>query len=160
MGRNALGGGVPAASYHPVNLLDEGLVDPGVDDGFHHGQMLEIIVRLEEGVSGKELDQDASDAPDVAGIGPPEPEDDLGRPVMPGRHDRRVVLVLEGCRAKVDQANLGVQENLSLAGLAVAVGGAGRRDLSVVRKRLVLVAAKQDVLGLEIRVDQVEIMKN
>ncbi len=49
--------------------------------------MLEVIVRLEEGVSGKELDQDAPDAPDVARERPPEPEDDLGGPVMTSRHD-------------------------------------------------------------------------
>lgn len=49
--------------------------------------MLEIIVRLEEGVSGKELDQDASYAPNIARVRPPEPEDDLGRPVVAGGHD-------------------------------------------------------------------------
>lgn len=40
-------------------------VDAGADDRLHHSQMLDIVVRLEKGVAGKEFDEDASDAPDV-----------------------------------------------------------------------------------------------
>lgn len=121
--------------------------------------MLEIIVRLEEGVAGKELDQDASDAPDVAGERPAESEDDLRRPVVPGGHDRGVVLVLECCRAEINQSDLRVQQHLPLRGLAVDIV-AGRRYLAIVREGLVLVVAEQYVLGLEIGVDQVEIVED
>ena len=47
-----------------------------------------------------------------------------------------------------------------MAGLAVAVVGAGRWYLPIVREGLVLVVAQEDVLGLQIRVDQVEIMED
>jgi hypothetical protein len=50
--------------------------------------MLEVIVRLEEGVASEELNEDAPDAPYVAGVRPPEAEDDLGRSVMASRHYR------------------------------------------------------------------------
>jgi hypothetical protein len=42
-------------------------VYPRADDSFHHGQMLKIIMRLEQGVTGKEFNQDTPDAPDIAG---------------------------------------------------------------------------------------------
>jgi hypothetical protein len=71
-----------------------------------------------------------------------------------------MILVLEGCRAKIDQPDLRVQQDLSLAGLAVAVVGTGRWYLPIVREGLVLVVAQEDVLGLQIRVDQVEIMED
>jgi hypothetical protein len=35
-------------------------------DGLHHCQMLEVVVRLEQGVASEEFDQDASYTPDVA----------------------------------------------------------------------------------------------
>jgi hypothetical protein len=120
--------------------------------------MLEIIVRLEEGIAGEELDQDAADAPNIAGVRPPETKDDLGCPVMTSRDDGRVVFILEGCRAEINQPNLGVQQHLSLAGLPIVVVGGGGRDLAVVCEGLVLVVAQQDVFRLQIRVDQVEVM--
>ena len=83
----ALGGGVPAVPRHPVDLLDERRIDPSVDDCFHHSQMLEIIVRLEEGIAGEELDQYTPDTPNVARVRPPKSEDDFGRPIVAGRHD-------------------------------------------------------------------------
>jgi hypothetical protein len=47
-----------------------------------------------------------------------------------------------------------------LAGLPIVVVGGGGRDLAVVCEGLVLVVAQEDVLGLQIRVDQVEIMED
>ena len=37
---------------------------------FHHGQMLEIVMCLEESDAGVELDEDAAEGEDVTGIGP------------------------------------------------------------------------------------------
>lgn len=121
--------------------------------------MLQVIVGLEQSVTSVKLYQDAADAPDVAGIGPAEAEDDLGRPIVTGRHDARVVLVLEGGRTKVDEADLRVEQDFSLGCLAVN-SLRRRRHLAVVRKCLILVVAEKDVLGLEIGVDQVEVVKD
>jgi hypothetical protein len=57
---------------------------------------------LEQHFSCEELDKDASDTPDIAGEGPPESENNLRRPIMASRYDRRVILVLKGSRAKVN----------------------------------------------------------
>jgi hypothetical protein len=50
----------------------------------HHRQMLEVIVRLEEGVASKELNQNAANAPYVAGEAPAKLEDDLWGTVVTG----------------------------------------------------------------------------
>jgi hypothetical protein len=71
-----------------------------------------------------------------------------------GGHDGRVILVLERCRAEVDQPYLCVQKHLPLTGRP-RVRCTGRRYLSVVRKGLVLVVTQQYVLRLEIGVYQV-----
>lgn len=81
---NSLRGGVSAIPGHAVDLVDKRGIYPGVDDSLHHGQMLEIIVGLEEGVAGIELDQDASDTPNVTRVRPAEAENNLWRPVMAG----------------------------------------------------------------------------
>lgn len=49
---------------------------------FHHGQMFQIVMGLEQGVTSKELDQDASDTPNVTGKTPSKVENDLRRTVM------------------------------------------------------------------------------
>ena len=67
--------------------MDERRIDLGVDDCFHHSQMLEVIVRLEEGIAGEEFDQYAPNTPNVARVRPPKPEDDFGRAVVAGRHN-------------------------------------------------------------------------
>lgn len=139
--------------------MDKRHINPSIDNRLHHGQMLEIIVRLEERVAGKELNQDASNAPNVTRVRPPESEDNLGRTVVPRGHYRRMILVLEGCRAKVDQTNLRVQQNPSLCGLA-ADGGTGRRDLPVVRKGLIFIVTEENVFWFEVGMDQVEIVED
>lgn len=73
---------------------------------------------LEQRVAGEEFDKDATYAPDVARVRPAESENDLRRSIMSGRHNRRVIFVLESSRAKVDESNLGVQQDSSLAGIA------------------------------------------
>ena len=46
-----------------------------------------VVVCLEERGAGGELVHDAADAPHVAGVGPAQLQDHLGRAVVPGRHD-------------------------------------------------------------------------
>ena len=48
-----------------------------------------VVVCLEERGAGGELVHDAADAPHVAGVGPAQLQDHLGRAVVPGRHDLR-----------------------------------------------------------------------
>ena len=56
-----------------------------VADTLHHGEMLQIIVRLKESITSVELDQDASYAPDVTRVAPPKTQDDLRGPVVSSR---------------------------------------------------------------------------
>lgn len=78
-------------------------------NALHHGQVLQIVMCLEQRISCEELDKDASNTPDITGEGPPESENNLRRPIMASRYDGRVILVLEGSRAKVDQPDLGIK---------------------------------------------------
>lgn len=48
------------------------MVDLAAAHSFHHGKMLEIVVSLEESVTGKEFDNDAAYTPDVARKTPSE----------------------------------------------------------------------------------------
>jgi hypothetical protein len=45
-------------------------VYPRANDGLHHCQMLKVIMRLEQSIASKKLDQDAAYAPDIAGKRP------------------------------------------------------------------------------------------
>jgi hypothetical protein len=47
--------------------------------------MLQVIVRLEQGIAGEKLDENATYAPDVAREAPSKVEDDLGGAVVSGR---------------------------------------------------------------------------
>jgi len=116
-------------------------------------------MRLEKGISREELDKDATNAPDVARVCPAKAENDLGRAVMTGRHNRRVVLILESCRSEVNQSDLGIEKDPPLVRLAV-LRGRGRRDFAVVCEGLICVVAKKDVLGLEIGMNEVQIVQD
>jgi len=99
--------------------------------------VLEVLVRLEQGLARKELDEDAPDGPDVARVGPPEAEDDLGRTIVARRDDRRVVLLIERGRAEVDEADLSRAQLLDW----LALQESGRRSSGLtlfVLRRLVL----------------------
>lgn len=84
------------------------------NDGLHHSQVLEVIVRLEKRIACVEFHQDASDAPDIAWIRPAQAQDDLRCSVVPGANNRRVILILECCRAEIDETDLSVQKNSPL----------------------------------------------
>lgn len=84
-----LGSGIASTSSgHFVDGLDKMCVYPLPDDCFHHSQMLEVVVCLEQGVSGEELDKNAPDAPDIARKRPSQTEYDLGGTVVTCGNDR------------------------------------------------------------------------
>lgn len=74
-----------ASTLH--HLLD----DPGFNlvpnDAFHHGEMLQIVMRLEKCISREKFNQNATNTPDVTGETPALIEDDFRCPVMPSGND-------------------------------------------------------------------------
>ena len=68
-----------------------------------------------------------------------------------------MVLVLESCRTKINQSNVGVEEDSALSGLSVD-GGRRRGDPTTVGESLILIIAEKDVFRLQIRMDKVEIV--
>ena len=62
---------------------------------------------------------DAAHAPDVTALVPAHLHDHLGGAIVSGLHDGRVVLVVEGGAAKVNQPDLRVLEHADLAKLVL-----------------------------------------
>ena len=77
--------------------------------------MLEIVVGLEESITSKELNEDAANAPNIAWVAPAQVKYDLRCSVVPCRNDGRVVLVVKGCRSKINKPDLGVKQDSPLA---------------------------------------------
>lgn len=70
-----------------------------------------------------------------------------------------VVFVVEGGRAKVDEPDLAVEKDSTLAGISrVRVRGGG--DGAVIGEGLISVADKEDVFGFQIGVDEVEVVED
>lgn len=158
-GGRLLGCRVVASSPTLHDLSDQLGVDPASDHGFHHRQMFQVVMCLKERITSEELHQDTPDAPDVTWETPAQVQDNLRSPIMPCRNDGGVVLIIKGGRAEVDQSDLAVEENTSLASVAgVCVRGRGNR--AVVGEGLVGVANKEDVFGFQIGMDEVEVVKN
>lgn len=83
-GEDLLGRRIAAAPCrHLVYRLHEMSIYPRTHDGFHHGQMLKVIVRLEQGVACEEFDQDTTNAPDITGKRPSQSQDNFWSSVMP-----------------------------------------------------------------------------
>ena len=101
-----------------------------------------VVVYLKKSDASGEFEDDAPDGPDVAGGAPAQLEDDLGRAVVPRRDDGRVVLVVEGGAAKVDQPDLGVAQEAEVL-----------LPLGVVHE-VVAAVVEEDVLRLEVGVRQ------
>lgn len=68
------------------SLFDQLRVNLAATYAFHHGEMFEIVVSLEEGIPGEEFHQNAADTPDVAWEAPTQIEDNLRSSVVPGGH--------------------------------------------------------------------------
>lgn len=82
--------------------------------------MLEVIVRLEKRIASEKLDENASNAPNVARKTPSKTKDDFRSPVVPGRNDAGVIFIVKRSGAKVDQANLCIHQ------YPASAAGAGR----------------------------------
>jgi len=74
----------------------------------HHGEVLAVAAGLEKGDTKRHLKDDAADGPDVAGLGPAQLHDNLWGPIMPGRDNRGVMLVVKGGASKVNEPDLRV----------------------------------------------------
>ena len=61
---------------------------------------------LKECISSEKFDENAANTPNIARITPAQIENDLWRPVMSGRHDGGMILVVESSGAKVNQPDL------------------------------------------------------
>lgn len=73
---------IPTTLHHLTHQLR---VYSFTNDGFHHGEMLKVVVGLEKSIAREELDKDTSYAPDITGETPAKVEDDFWRSVMSGR---------------------------------------------------------------------------
>ena len=158
--RDLLGCGIAAmASCTRGDLADELRLDLGIADTFHHGEMLEVVVGLKQGVSGKEFHQYTTDTPNITWIAPSKSNDNFWCAIMPGGDHRRVVFVIERGRAEVDQTDFRVEEDLSMSSLA-ADGRGGGGDGTIIGKGLIAVLHQKDILWLQIGVDQIEVMED
>lgn len=70
-----------------------------------------------------------------------------------------MIFVIKGRRTKVDESNLRVEQHpAELCRAGICVGR--RRDVAIICEGLVVVLYKEDVLGLEIGVDEIEVMQD
>lgn len=106
--KNLLSDLIVAASAIRLDLSNYLGFNSSIANAFHHGQMLQVIMSLEEGIACEELHQDTTNAPDITWITPPEVEYDFWCPVMSGGNNRRVILIIKSSRSKVYQSDLRV----------------------------------------------------
>jgi hypothetical protein len=66
---------IPPTLHH---LTDQLRVYPLTNNGFHHSEVLEIVVSLEKSIARKELDKDAANTPNITWEAPAKIENDLG----------------------------------------------------------------------------------
>lgn len=128
-------------------------------DILHHGEVLKIIVGLEKGIAGVELHKNAADTPNVAWVAPPKVQNNFGGPIMPGRHDRRVVFVIERGRSKVNQSNLCIQQNPTL-GSSPVDGSRRRWYVSIICKTLVVAIYQKYIFRLQVGMYEIKVMKD
>ena len=107
---------------------------------------------LKKSISCEKLHKYTTDAPDVTWVSPTKIEDDFGCTVMPSRDYRRMILIIEGGRAEIDQPDLGIEQDPPLPGDASGGGGRGRYR-SVVGESLIAVAYEEDVFRFEVGMD-------
>jgi hypothetical protein len=121
--------------------------------------VFEVVVGLEERIASEKLHQDAPDTPDVTWETPAQVQYDFGGPIVPRGDNGGVVFVVEGGRAKVDEPDLAVEKDSSLAGIS-GIRVRGRGNGAVVGEGLVSVADEEDVFGLQVGVDEVEVVED
>ena len=109
-------------------------------------------MRLEKSIPREKLHQDTPDAPDVAGEAPSEIQYDLGRSIVSRRHHRGMILVVKRSRSEVDQSDFRIEQNSPLSCTTLLADGR-TRDLTIIRKGLVVVSNKEDVFRLQVGVN-------
>ena len=70
--------------------------------------MLQIVMGLEERIACEEFDEYAPDTPYIAGIAPSKIEYDFRSAVVPSRYHARMILIIEGGRAKIYESDFRV----------------------------------------------------
>jgi len=114
---------------------------------------------LEESIASEEFDKDAANAPDITRETPAKVKNDFGCSVVSGGNDRRMVFVVKSCRPKINQADFAIKQNTPLAGIP-RNRTRGRWDGAVVGKGLVGIFDEKDVFGLQVCMDEVEVVED
>lgn len=76
-----------------------------LEHGFDQCEMFEIVMGVEQELSGAQLSEDTADGPHIGRVGPGEAEQDLRSSVLSSADHSRVVVVLKGCAAEIDQSH-------------------------------------------------------
>lgn len=84
-------------------------------NSLHHGQVLAIVMRLEERDAQIELEHDAADGPNVTRLRPAKFQDDFRGSIMSRRDDRAVMFVIKGGASEVDEPSFGVFDAANLS---------------------------------------------
>ena len=84
--------------------------------------MLKIVMCLEQCVPSEELNEDATNAPDVTGVAPAKVQDDFRRSIVSSGNNRGMVLVIERGRSEIDQSDFGVKQHPSLPSNTLSSG--------------------------------------
>ncbi len=114
---------------------------------------------LEESIASEEFDKDTANTPDITRETPAKIKDDFWCSVVSGGNNRRMIFVVKGCRPKIDQADFAIKQNTSLAGIP-RNRTRGRWDGAVVGKSLVGIFDEKNVFGLQVCMDEVEVVED
>mmetsp|Transcript_85633 Transcript_85633/g.247181 ORF Transcript_85633/g.247181 Transcript_85633/m.247181 type:complete len:234 (+) Transcript_85633:238-939(+) len=87
------------------------------DDARYERQVLELLVRFKELLTGIQFHEDAADRPEVRALIPPGRQQHLGASVLPCVDDRRMMLVLVRSVAEVDELYLAAHRTQVWPGL-------------------------------------------
>ena len=91
---------VPLQATPTIEILDSCLQAHSTgqtsQDALHHGQVLPIVMGLEQRVPHGQFENYAPDAPNIAGLRPAQFQDDFGSPVVSGGDYGTVVLMIKG----------------------------------------------------------------
>lgn len=72
------------------------------ENALHHGQMLAVLVSLEESDAHVQLEENTANRPNIARLIPAQFQNDLRSSIMPSGHNGGVMFVVEGGRTEVD----------------------------------------------------------
>ena len=106
----------------PPTIIPHTTHDPRLNltstNRFHHSQMLQIVMGLEERITSEEFNKYTPNTPYITRIAPAQIEDDFGSTVMTRGDDAGVVFIVKSGGAEIDEPDFGVEEDFSLIGAA------------------------------------------